>query len=99
MTSPAFSYNAEMGYSHRELGKELPSAVEPYRIERNGDGGYTFSSEGRVARMRLMPERVRRIASLALPLTEVSIEFENFSEQQYSDFMKRFKQHLQRGGG
>ena len=94
-----FSYNAEMGYSHRELDKELPSAVAPYRLERDGESGYTFSSQDRIARMRLMPEKVRRIASLVLPLTEVSIEFENFSEQQYADFMKRFKQHLQRGGG
>ena len=93
------SYNAEMGYSHRELHKELPSAVAPYKIERYANNGYVFTLEDRTARMSLQPERTRRIASLALPLTEVSIEFENFSQDQYDSFMKRFRQHLQRGGG
>ena len=96
---PAFSYNAEMGYTHRELAKELPSAVAPYKMQSNGAGGYVFSMDDRRAKMSLAPERTRQIASLALPLTEVSIEFENFNQSQFENFMQRFRQHLQRGGG
>jgi hypothetical protein len=73
--------------------------VAPYSIEKSGTNGYIISRDNRIATMKLQPEKTRQIASLKLPLTEVSIEFENFSEDHYASFMKRFRQHLQRGGG
>ena len=92
-------YRAEMGFSHGELLRGLPSAVHPYNITKQSDRVYLVQREHRTARIHLSPERVRAIASISLPITDVEITFENFTEQEYEAFMDRFRRYLQRGGG
>ena len=72
-------YRAEMGFSHGELLKGLPSAVHPYNITKESDRVYLVQSDDRTARIHLSPERVRAIASISLPITDVEITFENFT--------------------
>ncbi len=98
-TSSSHVYQADMGFSHRELIKGLPSAVLPYTVNRVSSDTYSFVRENRVAKLNLGPEFSRKIASLNLPVTHITIEFENFSEVQYESFMERFKKYLHRGGG
>jgi len=98
-TPPSHVYQADMGFSHRELIKGLPSAVIPYTVSRITSESYSFSCENRVAKMSLGPENTRKIASLKLPVTRITIEFENFSDHQYESFLERFKKYLHRGGG
>jgi hypothetical protein len=88
-----------MGFSHRELIKGLPSAVFPYTVKQDSGDSYSFTRDNRIARLHLGPEISRNIASLKLPVTQISIEFENFSAAQYESFMERFKKYLHRGGG
>ena len=98
-TTPSHAYQADMGFSHRELIKGLPSAVLPYAVNRISSDTYSFSRENRVAKLHLGHETSRKIASLSLPVTHIMIEFENFSDVQYESFMARFKKYLHRGGG
>ena len=99
LQSPGFSYKAEMGFTHRELLKGLPSAVEPYTVSRISDCIYEMTSEDRLVRLTMQPERVRKIASIRLPITDVELLFFGFEQNQYDAFMWRFKKYLQRGGG
>lgn len=96
-------YRSETGFSHAELLKCLPSAVAPYVISELAGSNYSLSFalsfEGRVAYLHLEPEKIREIASIKLPVTIIVIEFKDFSEIQYRNFMDRFKKYLHRGGG
>ena len=96
---PRFSYQAEMGFTHYELLKGLPSAVKPYEISQTTPLVYDMRLEGRVARMTISPETVRKIASMELPVTNMVIDFFDFDKNEYERFMGRFKRYLHRGGG
>lgn len=97
------TYSYESGFSHAELLKCLPSAVAPYVLSELAKSSYArsfaLSFENRIARLHLEPEKIRQIASIKLPITTITIEFENFSESQYRKFIERFKKYLHRGGG
>ena len=97
--APHRQYRAEIGASHAELLARLPSAVAPHVIRKLNAECYVMSCENRVATLHLSPSRIREIASMRLPVTEITIAFENFSEVQYHRFMQRFKTYLHRGGG
>lgn len=97
--SNEFSYRAEMGYSHRELQKELPSAVSPYSLEKLDAHTYLLKHGKRTATLTMGQETVRKIASIRIPATHICIQFENFDSDDYDAFIARFKRYLQRGGG
>ncbi len=92
-------YESEMGFSHQELLKVLPTAVEPYAINRISSDRYSMTRGKQVANLYLGPEKIRKIASLQLPVTQITIEFAHFSEVQRTEFLERFKKYLHRGGG
>lgn len=95
----AFGYSAQMGFTHRELIKGLASAVAPYTVSRESERRFNITLENRTARLSVGEEKIRSIASLRLPVVDVSIEFDNFSQNQFSEFVERFKKYLHRGGG
>lgn len=92
-------YEAEMGFSHIELRRGLESAVVPYDIKKISDQEFLFVLENRTATLTMSPERTRQIASIKLPVIDVKIEFDNFNQTQYAEFLGRFKKYLHRGGG
>lgn len=92
-------YRAEMGFSRRELARGLPSAVAPYDVEKCSEAVYRFRRDQRIATLTMGEERQRRIASIALPVIDVSISFENFSPAERDSFLDRFRKYTQRGGG
>lgn len=92
-------YRAEMSCSRSELLRELPSAVSPYRASLQDDGAVAISCDGRLARLVISNDRNRRIGSLSLPVVDITIDFENFTERQYAEFVERFRTRLHRGGG
>ena len=94
-----YSYSAEMGFTHRELTRGLASAVEPYSVIQKNDRSFQFVHKNQIACLTMSEERVRKIAGLKLPIIDVKIEFENFSEDNYYQFLERFKKYLHRGGG
>ena len=92
-------YQAEMGFTRNELLKGLPSAVAPYAIIQEGQYCVIAAFRNQVVQITLGEERLRTIASIALPVIDVMIEFENFSQQDYAVFIERFRKYLHRGGG
>jgi len=97
-------YSAQMGFTHRELIKSLASAVAPYRVSTDqaagqGERRFNITLDDRTARLIIGAEKVRRIASLKLPVVDVRIEFEHFSQAERNEFLDRFKKYLHRGGG
>ncbi|NKB76386.1 MAG: hypothetical protein GKR96_04910 [Gammaproteobacteria bacterium] len=96
---PDFNYKAEMGFTHYELLKGLPSAVKPYEIKRVSPLVYEMRFEDRLVNLVILPETIRKIASIELPVTSISLDFFEFEAAQYDTFMDRFKRYLHRGGG
>ncbi|NKB62274.1 MAG: hypothetical protein GKR95_09110 [Gammaproteobacteria bacterium] len=97
--SPHFTYQAEMGFTHYELLKGLPSAVKPYLVHRISPLINEIRLDGRMVKLTIQPETIRKIASIELPITHVSLDFFDFDADQYDMFMHRFKRYLHRGGG
>ncbi len=97
-------YFAQMGFTHVELIRSLAAAVAPYRVSagraaRQGERRFRITRDDRTARLTLGEERTRRLASLELPVVDVRIEFEHFSQAERNEFLDRFRKYLHRGGG
>lgn len=92
-------FRAEMGFSHRELIRGLPAATEPFAIEQVEPLAFRIFDDTREALLSMSEERLRTIASISLPVIDVVIRFNHFSEEERDAFVKNFKKHLQRGGG
>ncbi len=93
------TYKAEMGFTHAELLNGLAAAVAPYVVREVDRDTYVLSWQSRSANLHLGQEKIRKIASIRLPVTDITIEFTNFSEIQLTEFLDRFKKYLHRGGG
>lgn len=92
-------YQAEMGFSREELLRELPNAVVPFCLTVESAGVVKMNFNECSATLKIENDRFRHLGSLVLPVVDVSISFENFTEQQYTAFIERFRIRLQRGGG
>ncbi len=92
------TYEREMTITHKEFLRLLPKAISglPYQVRgRQID----ISHERASVRICLSEESVRKIASLALPLTLVRIELRGFEQSELQKFMNRFDLAYQKGGG
>ena len=91
-------FRREMAITHQEFFRLLPAAVKllSYKITGNvidiGEGARTVSIE-------LENETVRKVSSLSLPVTRLSITFNGYNEQDIEAFMKQFERAYQKGGG
>ena len=92
-------YFAEMGFTQYELLKGLPNAVVPYEIQKQSENKFHLVSGSKIAVLSLGIERSRNIASITLPIVDVKIEFKNFSNDDATAFLDRFRKYLHRGGG
>ncbi len=97
-------YFAQMGFTHLELSRSLAAAVAPYRVSADqtasqGERGFRITLGHRTAYLTMGEEKVRRIASLELPVVDVRIRFEHFSQTERHEFIDKFKKYLHRGGG
>jgi hypothetical protein len=88
----------EMSISHKDFLRTLHAVLE----------GAPHAVSGRVVHAKwpdrsvtiyLSPEGERDLGSLELPVTRVTLEFQNFSDEQRSRFMEAFREHYQRAGG
>lgn len=91
-------FTREMGYTHADFFRTLPAAIEnkPHVI----DGKQIIVMEDdRSLTITLAPETQRKIASLQLPVTQVTFYFSGYSQSDVDDFMQRFELYFRRGGG
>lgn len=94
-----FTHRAEMGFTHRELLKSLPSAVAPFSIEKRSDLVYRLHNGNRRVLLTLQSETCRRLKAITVPVTAVQLEFFGFDKANFEDFMRRYKSYLHKGGG
>ena len=88
----------EMSISHREFFRSLEPAIKPATYTVEGRTITVHGAPGRVE-IRLSEERERRIALLRLPVTDVEIDLDGFTEASLTAFLGQFDLAFQRGGG
>ncbi|KAA3634131.1 MAG: hypothetical protein DWQ08_01010 [Proteobacteria bacterium] len=89
----------EMGYTRREFLANFDSAFSSAGYRRLDAATIEIPVEnGRVV-IRLGEDRVRRIASLSLPVITVDFRFDNLDSEQRARFDAAFRRSFQKGGG
>ena len=96
---PDFLWEAQMGFTRRELLRGLPRAVEPYEIRDPAVNPVEISQGNRIVSLYTGAEGFRSIASMRIPVMPVRLEFRGFNEAEYESFLGRFRTYLQKGGG
>ena len=87
-----------MGLTHAEFFRELPAALAHRAYVAEGARVRVDLGRGSLV-ITLGSERIRRIAALRLPCTEVGFAFEGVEASEREDFMRRFDLCFRRGGG
>ena len=97
-SSAVVRFSRDMGITHSELFRTLPSALAalPYTVQ--GHDVIINDSTRRLV-ITLSPESRRRLGALSLPTTQVDFTFSGYSSQDIDRFMTRFDRAFQRGGG
>ena len=96
---PDFLWEAQMGFTRRELLRGLPRAVEPYTILDPTQNPVEIGLEDRIVRLYTGDEGFRSIASMRIPVMPVRLEFVGFNQAEHDTFLGRFRTYLQKGGG
>ncbi|MFT5426339.1 MAG: hypothetical protein ACI9ZT_001280 [Gammaproteobacteria bacterium] len=95
-------FEREMTISHSDFFRILPKAVGSHRYHKQENVITVSLNDKGIACeivISLSKERVRKIASLTLPVTDVTFQAGNITEEQKIEFFKRFDRAYQRGGG
>jgi len=88
----------EMGITHAELFRLLPRLLQGQVWD--GETGLIHVANGsRQLYIRYQPEGERRIASLRLPVTQMTFDFDGYGNDEAAAFMQHFDKTYQRGGG
>ena len=90
--------NREMGLTHADFFRLLPQVLAG-RCWRRSGATVTVTEGSRRLTIQLAPEAERRMASLRLPVTRVSLAFDGYTEQDSAAFIARLERYFQRGGG
>ena len=92
----------EMTISHSDFFRILPKAVKSYPYQQQDNVIKIFlvddGNEGEI-NIILSEERLRKIASLSLPVTDVTFRINNVAENTKNEFFRQFDRAYQRGGG
>lgn len=92
----------EMGITLQDFLRLLPAATgsTPEQWEQDPSGVIIRQADaGRYVKVQHAAERVRRIASLSLPVLSVTLSLSGFNADDAKRFLQRFDRHYQRGGG
>lgn len=96
--SDHFVLDRQMGLTHDDFFRTIPSVVNGYTHEIDTNG-ITVSFDGGTIEIWLGDQGERRIASLVLPTTPVRFEFRNLDVTQRTRFLEHFDLYFRRGGG
>lgn len=92
----------EMTISHSDFFRTLPKALGKLRYQRQNNIITVYLDddgiEGEII-ISLSKQRIRKIASLNLPVTDVTFQLENITEKKKIEFFKHFDRAYHRGGG
>lgn len=87
-----------MGVTHADFFRLLPQVLDGYSYRRVGPVIIANQAQRRLT-LRLAPEEERRLASLRLPVTRVSFEFDHYTAAEADALLDRFARYFHRGGG
>ncbi len=88
----------EMTISHRDFFRILPKALKSYPYEQKENAITVILDKGEIS-IFLSEERHRQIASLSLPVTDVTFRLKNVVESTKRKFFEQFDRAYHRGGG
>ena len=88
----------EMGITHAEFFRVMSRALNG-RNSRFSETGVTVEDTGKKLTITLSEERERRIALMAVPATDVRLQFDGYSPAEIDDTVAWFDRWFQRGGG
>ena len=91
-------FEREMTITHRDFFRTLPKALKSYPYQQHENVINVTLEEGEIA-ITLSEEGVRQIASLSLPITNVTFQIKNVAENTKNEFFKQFDRAYHRGGG
>lgn len=91
-------FEREMTITHRDFFRILPKALKDYLYQQHENVINVTLEEGEIA-ITLSEEGVRQIASLSLPITNVTFQIKNVAENTKNEFFKQFDRAYHRGGG
>ncbi len=91
-------FERQMGLTHREFFRTLPSAVGNHEYKIDGTT-VDIALKGGTLRIELSAESQRQIASMRIAQTGVSFIFSGVSTDEKSSFIDYFEKRFQRGGG
>jgi phosphatidylinositol kinase/protein kinase (PI-3 family) len=92
------TFEREMTISHSDFFRILPKALKSYLYQQHENLINVTLDEGEIV-IILSEERLRKIASLSLPVTDVTFRVKNVAENTKNEFFKKFDRAYQRGGG
>jgi hypothetical protein len=92
------TFEREMTISHSDFLRILPKALKSYPYEHK-DNVITVTLDKAEITIILSEERHRQIASLSLPVTDVTFQLKNVAESTKKDFFEQFDRAYHRGGG
>ena len=92
------NYRREMSITHKDFFRLLPIALKglDYQINANEVNVSAFNGTFLI---ELGDERQRKIASLTLPVLDVSFDFRGIAAEDVDSFLSKFWHVYQRGGG
>jgi hypothetical protein len=87
------NYKLEMQCTHAEFLRELPNASgnRPYEII--GDKVIVYDGDRKIY-IQIHDEPIRHLGSLTLPMEEISVTFDGFSNEEAERFMTTFRMDL-----
>ena len=88
----------EMTITHRDFFRILPKALKSYLYQQHKNVISVALDEGEIV-IILAEERLRQIASLSLPMTNVTFQIKNVAKKTKKAFFKQFDRAYQSGGG
>jgi len=92
------TFEREMTISHSDFFRILPKALKSYPYEQKENAITVILDKGEIT-IILSEERNRQIASLLLPVTDVTFQLKNVAESAKSKFFEQFDRTYHRGGG
>ena len=97
-SAPDTRLTREMSITHKDFFRLLPRAVNGAPVTRQGNQADIATGAGRV-KITLAPETTRKLGMMEFPVTQVSIQFRDFTPAGQAAFLSRFDLAYQRGGG
>ena len=91
-------YRREMTITHKDFLRLLPKALNGFSFH-TIDDHIVATEDNKTIKIRLSAEKSRQLGVFTLPITDVSVELQNFTAEDADKFMSRFTLAYQKGGG